>query len=326
MNMEPFEPGPPGAWTFAQGPVPAASRAGCPDCTGLFGHRTSFDPAPRRARSRRSTMLLACAAVLASGTAGAQGQAAGPGAGQPPPSAGDPGDTDESRIADLIEGNHILADEGVLDGFGHISVRSASNPRHFFMARSRAPGLVERSDIMEFDERSQPVDPQGRTMYGERFIHGEVLAARPDVLAVVHSHSPDVLPFTVTAAPLRALIHMAAFLGDAPAPVFEIRDVLGDDNRILVTENRTGAALAATLGDRAVVLMRGHGMTVVAPGVKLVVMRAIYTQLNAQIEAAALRLGEPKFLNAYEVQRTDPVARPWEAWSARAKAARTSGQ
>ena len=271
-------------------------------------------------------MLLVCAAVLASGAPDAGGQTPASGAGQLPPGAGEPGDTDESRIADLVEGNHILADEGVLDGFGHISVRSASNPRHFFMARSRAPGLVERADIMEFDERSQPVDPQGRTSYGERFIHGEVLAARPDVQAVVHSHSPDVLPFTVTAAPLKALIHMAAFLGDTPAPVFEIRDVLGEDNRILVTENSTGAALATTLGDRAVVLMRGHGMTVVAASVKLVVMRAIYTQLNAQIEAAALRLGEPKFLNAYEVQRTDPVARPWEAWSARAKATRTSGQ
>jgi ribulose-5-phosphate 4-epimerase/fuculose-1-phosphate aldolase len=227
-------------------------------------------------------------------------------------------DTDERRIADLIAGNHILANEGVLDGFGHISARSVSNPRHFYMARSRAPGLVSRDDIMEFDERSAPVDQRGRKMYGERFIHGEVLAARPDVHAVVHSHSPEVLPFTVTKAPFKALIHMAAFLGDTPAPVFEIRDVLGDDNKMLVMENRTGAALAAVMGKRAVVLMRGHGMTVAAESVKLVVLRAIYAQLNARIEAAALRLGEPVFLNAFEVDRDDPVDRPWEVWAANA--------
>jgi ribulose-5-phosphate 4-epimerase/fuculose-1-phosphate aldolase len=227
-------------------------------------------------------------------------------------------DTDESRIADLIAGNHILANEGVLDGFGHISVRSVTNPRHFYMALSRAPGLVTRDDIMEFDERSAPVDQRGRKMYGERFIHGEVLVARPEVNAVVHSHSPEVLPFTVTGAPFKALIHMAAFLGDTPAPVFEIRDVLGDDNKMLVMENRTGAALAAVMGKRAVVLMRGHGMTVAAESVKLVVLRAIYTQLNARIEAAALRLGEPTFLNAFEVDRDDPVDRPWEVWAANA--------
>ncbi len=214
--MDRFEPSSPSAlplpsaWPSVQGLAFGAVHAAaeCPGCTGLSGRGASLHLAPRDVRSRRSTMLLACAAVLASGTAGAQGQMPGLGAGQPPSAdqalsgAGGPGDTDESRIADLIEGNHILANEGVLDGFGHISVRSASNPRHFFMPRSRAPGLVERADIMEFDERSQPIDQQGRTMYGERFIHGEVLAARPDVLAVVHSHSPDVLPFTVTAAPL----------------------------------------------------------------------------------------------------------------------------
>jgi HCOMODA/2-hydroxy-3-carboxy-muconic semialdehyde decarboxylase len=227
-------------------------------------------------------------------------------------------DTDESRIADLVTANRILAAENVLDGFGHVSVRSVTNPRHFYMARSRAPGLVTREDILEFDERSAPVLPNAPQLYGERFIHGEIFAARPDVQAVVHSHSTDVLPFTVTQAPFKALIHMAAFLGDTPAPVFEIRDALGDDNKMLVTENRTGAALAAVLGPRAVVLMRGHGMSVVAASVKEVVLRAVYAQLNARIETVALRMGEPTFLNAFEVDRTDPVARPWEAWVAKA--------
>ena len=185
------------------------------------------------------------------------------------------------------------------------------------MARSRAPGLVSRDDIMEFDERSEPVDPRGRKTYGERYIHGEILAARPDVHSVVHSHSPDVLPFTVTNAPFQALIHMAAFLGSSPAPVFDIRDVLGDDNKMLVSTNQTGAALAKVLGTRSVVLMRGHGMAVAAADVRYAVLRAIYTQLNARIEAAALSMGAPVFLNAYEVDRTDPVDRPWEEWTAR---------
>ena len=229
----------------------------------------------------------------------------------------DDSDTDETRINDLIVANHILADQGVLDGFGHISVRSVTDPRHFYMSRSRAPGLVCREDIMEFDERSEPVDERGRKMYGERYIHGEILAARPDVQSVVHSHSPDVLPFTVTRAPFQALIHMAAFLGSSPAPVFDIRDVLGEDNKMLVMTNHTGAALAKVLGQRSVALMRGHGMAVAATGVKMAVLRAIYTQLNARIESTALRMGEPVFLNEYEVDRTDPVDRPWEEWSAK---------
>ena len=229
-------------------------------------------------------------------------------------------DANETPIADLIEGNHILANEGVVDGFGHMSVRSVRQPTHFYMSRSRAPELVTPDDIIEFAGNSQPVKPTPHALYAERFIHGEVYAARPDVNAVVHSHTPEVLPFAVTTAPLKALIHMAAFLGADPAPVFEIRDVLGDVNQMLVTESRTGAALARTLGTRAVVLMRGHGMTVVAASIRLVVMRAIYTQLNARIQAAALLMGTPVFLNSAEATRTDPVDRPWERWSARVRA------
>ena len=234
-------------------------------------------------------------------------------------------DRDETRMADLIEGNHILANEGVVDGFGHMSVRSVRQPTHFYMSRSRAPELVTPDDIIEFDGNSQPVKPGAHALYAERFIHGEIFAVRPDVNAVVHSHTPEVLPFAVTTAPLKALIHMAAFLGADPAPVFEIRDVLGDVNQMLITESRTGAALARTLGARAVVLMRGHGMTVVAASIRLVVMRAIYTQLNARIQAAALLMGTPVFLNSAEATRTDPVDRPWERWSARVRARTCSG-
>ena len=236
-------------------------------------------------------------------------------------------DSDERRISDLVEANHILANEHVLDGFGHISVRSLKNPTHFYMSRSRAPALVSADDIIEFDENSEPVDQRGRLMYGERYIHGEIFRVRPDVIAVVHSHSPEVVPFTVTKTPFQALAHMAGFLGSTPVPVFEIRDVLGPDNDMLIRDNKTGAALAKALSDRTVVLMRGHGMAVVAPSVRMVVLRSIYTQLNARIEAEALRLGAPIFLDAAEASRIDPPDRPWEIWSADAdRASRAASQ
>ena len=268
----------------------------------------------RRAGAYKYVLALTCGLILLNVTAHARAQ--------PAPETAAQADTDEQRIKDLIDGNHILANEGVLDGFGHISVRSVKNPKHYYMARSRAPGLVTRADIMEFDEDSKPVDPQGRAMYSERFIHGEIYRLRPDVNAVVHSHSPEVMPFTVTNAPFQALVHVAGFLGTTPVPVFEIRDVLGTQNQMLVRDSKTGAAVARTLGDRSVVLMRGHGMAVAAPSVKMVVLRAIYTQLNAKVEAEALRLGSPTFLNAAEASRIDPTDRPWEAWLADANRVR----
>lgn len=234
--------------------------------------------------------------------------------------------SDAERITELVIANHILADKGVVDGFGHISVRSADNPRHYFMARSVAPALVTRGDILEFDENSQAVDAHGQALYGERFIHGEIYRARTDVYAVVHSHSSEVLPFTVTKAPLRALIHVAAFLGSDPAPVFDLRDSEGPQNLMLVHDRKAGSDLARTLGKRAVVLMRGHGMAVAAPTIRDAVLRAIYTRVNAQVEMEALRMGTPVFMNTFEVTRIDPVARQWEQWSTEAEAGRRERQ
>ncbi len=222
--------------------------------------------------------------------------------------------TDEARIAELVLANHILANQGVLDGFGHVSVRSASNPRHYFMARSLAPALVERADILEFDENSNPVKPNGPQPYGERFIHGEIYRERPDVYAVVHSHTPEVLPFGITRAPLKAAIHVAAFLGSEPAPVFDLRDSEGPENLMLVHNTKTGADLARTLGNRSVVLMRGHGMAVAAPTTQDVVLRAIYTKVNAHVVAEAMKMGEPVFMNKFEATRVDPVERTWQLW------------
>jgi ribulose-5-phosphate 4-epimerase/fuculose-1-phosphate aldolase len=220
-------------------------------------------------------------------------------------------------IEDLVKANHILAKEGVLDGFGHVSARSLKNPKHFYMSRSLAPALVTVQDIMEFDEDSRPVNQSDRQLYSERFIHGEILRARPDVMAVVHSHSPDVLPFTVTNAPLKALIHTASFLGSEPAPVFDNRAAPGDDLTMLVTDASRGAYLAKVLGARPVVLMRGHGLSVAGASVRQAVSRAIYTQLNARVETKALLLGTPNFLDAKEAEHGNPAAdRLWEAWVA----------
>ena len=240
----------------------------------------------------------------------------------PLPAEDFPPDTEEQRIADLVIANRILADQGVLDSYGHVTVRSLKNPKHYLMSRNRAPGLVVKSDIMEFDENSQPVDQRGRQIYNERYIHGEIFRARPDVIAVVHSHSPAVLPFGVTDQPLKALIHMGHFIGADPVPVFDLEDVEGPHNGMLLLNTKAGAALAKKLGDRKVVLMRGHGMTVVGENIRRATYNAIYTQVNAQVEMEALKLGKPKFLNEFEVQRRGQINRAWDAWALHAQSAR----
>ncbi len=237
-------------------------------------------------------------------------------------------DTDEQRIDDLVAANHILFDQGVLDAYGHVSVRSRNNPAHYFLSRSRAPGLVTKADIMEFDENSNPVDQRGRPMYSERFIHGEIFRAHPEVQAVVHSHASSVLPFSVTGVALRPVLHMAGFLPQK-VPTFEIRDVAGEDNGMLVSDGRVGASLAQSLGTSSVVLLRGHGMAVTGPTIRHAVFRAIYTQVNAQVELEALRLGSVTYLNAREAVRVDAVnegtlnstnARQWQLWLSQADA------
>ena len=238
-----------------------------------------------------------------------------------------PGDSDEQRIADLVTGNHILFDQGVVDGFGHISVRSTKNPAHYWMAGTIAPGLVTQNDVIEFDENSEALDARGRPLHGERFIHGEIYRVRPDAVSVVHSHSSAVIPFGVTNVPLQPVIHTAGFL-PATTPVFEIRSVAGDDNHILVNTSQFGAGLAKVLGKAPVVLMRGHGDAVVGASVKRAVYRAVYTQLNAQIQAEALLLGQGKvsYLNSMESANVDAinegggVERSWQIWAARARA------
>jgi HCOMODA/2-hydroxy-3-carboxy-muconic semialdehyde decarboxylase len=227
------------------------------------------------------------------------------------------GIVDPALIEDLVAASRILAQHGVLDAWGHVSMRHPTNPERYLMSRARAPALVEAADIMEFDLNSDPVDQQGRRMFLERYIHGEAFRARPDVNAVVHSHSPTVIPFSVTDEPLKAISHVASFLAGG-CPCFEIRDV-GLKVGLLVTNQEQGAALAKVLGDRPVALMRGHGNVVVGSDIAQVVHRALYTEINAQQLATALSFRRPvKYIQPDEAQAPKRLNDAWDVWKAQA--------
>jgi HCOMODA/2-hydroxy-3-carboxy-muconic semialdehyde decarboxylase len=220
-----------------------------------------------------------------------------------------------SAIDDLVTANRILASEGILDGYGHVSVRNPANPSHYFLSRSLAPGLVTAADIVEYDLDSNPIG-DARLSYRERFIHGEIYKARPDVMAVVHDHSPAVIPFSVSSVPLRAVSHMAAFIGEG-IPVFEIRDVDGMTD-MLVSNQKRGLALAKVLGNYPAALMRGHGAAVVGASVKEAVGRAVYLDSNARLEEQAILLGgKVTYFEPEEARKTAPqdgYVRAWDVW------------
>ena len=222
---------------------------------------------------------------------------------------------------ELVLANHILARLGVLDAFGHVSVRLPDRPGQFLLSRSLAPGLVTAASILTFDADSEPAEGSGGyRVYLERFIHGEIYRARPDVEAVVHSHSPSIIPFGVVAAePLRPVFHMAGFIGER-APVFEIRDIAGNGSDLLIRDRRLGQALAEALGPHAIVLMRGHGSTAVGSSLRQAVYRAAYAETNARLQGEALRLGTPTYLSLDEAQATAAINdaqidRAWEYWA-----------
>jgi HCOMODA/2-hydroxy-3-carboxy-muconic semialdehyde decarboxylase len=236
------------------------------------------------------------------------------------------GPVDPVLIEDLVAANHVLAQEGVLDAYGHVSARHPTQPSRYLMSRALAPILVTADDIMEYDLDSNPVDPRGRASALERFIHGEIYKARPDVQAVIHSHSPTVVPFSVTQTPLRPVIHVASFLW-VGVPVFEIRDAGGPTTNMLVRNSALGRALAATLGDKPVALMRGHGNVVAGPDIHLAVRYAIYTEVNARLQAVAIGLGGPiTYISPEEGAAIDAspgdLARAWELWKKKAGTSR----
>src|SRR5262245_15857924 len=188
----------------------------------------------------------------------------------------------ETLINELVLANRILANEGILDGYGHVSVRSPDNPTHYFLARSKAPALVTAADIVEYDLDSNQASGAPVTGYIERFIHGEAYRARPDVMAVVHCHCPDVIPFANTAVPMRPMYHMAFFIGQG-VPVFDIRTSAGMTDMLIRTPE-LGRALAQTLGGRSAALLRGHGAIVAATSLHLVVAQSYYLNLNARLQ------------------------------------------
>jgi ribulose-5-phosphate 4-epimerase/fuculose-1-phosphate aldolase len=229
----------------------------------------------------------------------------------------------KALIEDLVAGSRILADHGVLDAYGHVSARSDKRPDRYIMSRSRAPALVTAADLVEHDLDSAPINDK-RKGFIERYIHGEIYRSRPDVMAVVHSHSPSVIPFGVSRSKLRPLYHMGSFLWSG-VPVWDIRKER-EENDLLVRDGPLGVALAKSLGKCTCVLMRGHGMTVVGDGVPEAVFRAIYTEMNARLQMQAMQLEGPiEFLSETEARGSmaanhGTLERPWELWKKRALA------
>jgi HCOMODA/2-hydroxy-3-carboxy-muconic semialdehyde decarboxylase len=235
---------------------------------------------------------------------------------------------DPALIEDLVAAYRILAQQGVLDGFGHVSARHNRAANRFIMSRSLAPELVTAADLIEFDLDGNAVDARGRALYSERFIHAEIYRARPDVRAVVHNHAASLIPFGVTNVPLRPVYHMASFIGKG-VPIFDIRKLFGMTD-MLVSDSAKGRALAEVLGDKTCVLMRGHGVAVVGTTIPYVVGRSVYLDVNARIQAQALTLGggggSVTYLDPQEAQKMMDAGenrgyeRPWELWKAKALA------
>jgi ribulose-5-phosphate 4-epimerase/fuculose-1-phosphate aldolase len=225
-------------------------------------------------------------------------------------------EAESALIEELVIANRILAHHGIVDGFGHVSVRTPE-PGFFLLSRSLAPASVTRSDIMRFDLDGNAQGGDPRAPYLERFIHGEIFRLRPDVNSVVHNHSPSVIPYGATRRALRPLYHMSAFIGPGSAH-FEIRDA-GGNTDMLIRDRPLGVALAHSLGSSSVVLMRGHGCTVVGQSLEQAVYRAIYTEMNAKLQMQAASLGEPEFLNDEEAAKAGrtmdaTMSRAWNQW------------
>ena len=221
----------------------------------------------------------------------------------------------------LVYANRILYEQGVVDGLGHVSVRHDKAPDLFLLSCNRAPALVSREDIVCYDLDGNDVAQTGQRAYLERFIHSEIYRARPDAVAVVHSHSPSVIPFGATGNRLRPIFHMAGFLGEGTA-LFEIRDAAGGDSDLLVRNAELGRAMVRAMGSCSCVLMRGHGSTVVGNSVEQVVYRAIYAEVNAQLQLQAMGLGPVTYLTPGEAQlaaesNDTQIARSWALWCRR---------
>ncbi len=229
-------------------------------------------------------------------------------------------------LADVVTAYRILVNEVILDGFGHISVRAPGAPDRFLMPRAMPPSLVEVDDFLELDvATSQPVDPKGRRVNGERYLHGEIFKARPDVNAIVHSHSYSVIPLTLAGIAMQPVFVQAGFM-PLLVPTFELRTVRGEGKGLQITDPARGAALAATLGPHPVALLRGHGVVVAGPSIVHATVYSIYTEINAKLQMQALQIG-PRLETLDGPELFEPngfdVARPWQHYRSRLPGADT---
>ncbi len=230
-----------------------------------------------------------------------------------------------AAISELVIANHIVAHLKLVDSFGHVTVRNPENPQRFFMARARAPGLVTKEDILEFNLDSTPVDLRGLRPYSERFIHGCLYKSRPDVMAVCHNHAHELLPMAVTKTVMRPALHSAAVIGQE-VPVWDIRDHFGDTN-MLVTTNEMGNSLAGTVGKGKAALMRGHGSVIAGNSVQDAVFTTFYLRLNADVLIKAMSMGGTiTYLSPGEIDRSGELhsqeaaqGRAWEDWRSQAR-------
>ncbi len=237
-------------------------------------------------------------------------------------------DPDEARIEDVITASHILTNEGILDSFGHVSARSVKNPDHFFMPRAMPPALVSRADIVEVGLDCKPVAPDAPRLNGERYIHCQIYKARSDVQSVIHTHDLAVIPFGLTGIALKPVVAQAGFL-PPETPLFEVRDANKNQDKrgMLVINAALGDALAQKLGGNPVVLMRGHGETVVGSSVREATVRTLYTHIDAQAQGAALALSPNiTVLDAAELAfnatENFDADRPWQNYKSRLPAGR----
>jgi HCOMODA/2-hydroxy-3-carboxy-muconic semialdehyde decarboxylase len=231
--------------------------------------------------------------------------------------------TETTELKRLVAANRILAHEGVVDAFGHVSIRDPENPARYIMARSRSPELVEFSDMIRFERDGRSLDPQNRTPYGERMIHGAIYETRPDVHSVVHNHAYPLLPFTITGRTLEPVVHVASVIG-AEIPTWDIATKFKETD-MLERSMEQGRDLAATLGRNTCALMRGHGAVVAAGTLKQAVIVAIYLKVNAEVQLQAMAIGTPRALSDREIELStatqfSPLAldRAWEYFCARA--------
>jgi ribulose-5-phosphate 4-epimerase/fuculose-1-phosphate aldolase len=229
-----------------------------------------------------------------------------------------------AAISELVVANRIVAHLKLVDSFGHVTMRNPENPQRFFMSRARAPGLVTKEDILEFNLDSTPVDLRGLRPYSERFIHGCLYKSQPDVMAICHNHAHELLPLAVTKTVMRPALHTASVIGHE-VPVWDIRDQFGDTN-MLVTTNQMGDSLASTVGKGKAALMRGHGSVVAGETVQDAVFTTFYLRLNAEVLIKSMSIGGTiTYLSPGEIEQSGELhsqaaaqGRAWEDWCSQA--------